>query len=392
MKLDKRLEGDQGLWALLIFLGILSFGPVFSASSNLAHTVGNGTPFTHFIKHLVILLFGFGIAFAVHKIPFGSFRKYSPILLLISIGLLVITAFQGTLIGGVQATRWLRIPLLGLSFQVSSVASIALLIYLAHMVTRKNGRYTTFWTSMVFLWLPILIVVGLVLPFDLSTGLLILGVATLLIYLGGYQIWKFLVIGTILISSVLMLYFGDIIHFGETSRLETWKSRIENYVDTSDADNNYQIVRAKAAIASGGIIGVGPGKSRIKSVLPQSSSDFIYAIIVEEYGFVGGVILILAYTFILIRIVVISSSLEDPFQKLLVAGIGIPILIQAFVNIAVSVQLLPVTGLTLPMMSMGGTSLWITCIAFGIILGISANANRKSVLRFSKHKFYTQNV
>ena len=378
------INGDRSLWVLLLLLGLFSFLPVFSAASNLAYTVGQGTPYSHFVKHMIILVMGFVLMYIFHNIPQHSFRKIALIGLILSIGLLVMATFQNTIIGGAKASRWLTVPILGLTFQPSNISMIALMIYCAHILTKKGKKdqKMTFYKSILLLWLPIGLVVGLVLPFDLSTAALILLSAVLLIFIGGYSIKRFLIIGALGIGAfALFIYINQQgPEADQTNRLGTWKSRVDGFLSGDDHQKNYQIVRAKAAIASGKIIGVGPGKSRIKTILPQSTSDFIYAIIVEEYGFLGGVLLMLVYCLILFRIVVITYHIREPFKKLLVIGIGIPFVIQALVNIAVSLQLLPVTGLALPMMSMGGTSIWITCMAFGIILGMSKYAQNQNSL------------
>ena len=384
------LKGDKALWVLLLLLGLLSFLPVFSATSNLAYTLGQGTPFSHFVKHIFILVLGFGLMFVFHNIPSDIIRKLVWGGLISSLVLLQLAAFQNTIIGGTVANRWISIPYIGLSFQPSALASLALMIFCAHILTSNNlkGESISFYKSIYLLWIPILLIVGMVMPFDLSSAALIFLSAVLLLFIGGYKIKYFVYIGSkFLMVLALLIYLVQYSPgLDQSNRYHTWKSRIEGFFATDNHQKNYQIVRAKAAIASGKVIGVGPGKSRIKNILPQSASDFIYAIIVEEYGLVGGVFLLLVYSLILCRIVVIAYHLNDPFKKLLVIGIGIPIIIQAFLNIAVSLQLIPVTGLPLPLMSMGGTSIWVKCIAFGIVLGMSQYAQNKNTVDVSQIK------
>ncbi|MCY4161362.1 MAG: FtsW/RodA/SpoVE family cell cycle protein [Flavobacteriaceae bacterium] len=376
------LKGDKALWVLLLLLGLFSFLPVFSAASNLAYTLGQGTPFSHLIKHIFILVLGFGLMFVVHNLSSETYRKLAWVGLLLSFVLLVLAALQNTIIGGAVASRWIVIPYIGMTIQPSTLALLALMIFCAHVLTfaKFKGKPIPFMKSIYLLWIPMLAIVGIIIPFDLSTAALIFLSAMLLLFISGYKMKHFVFVGlTLLVGLVIVFYvFQFNLEFNQTNRYHTWKSRVEGLIAAEDDQKNYQIVRSKAAIASGKIIGVGPGKSRIKNILPQSTSDFIYAIIVEEYGFIGGVLLLGVYFLILFRIVVIAYNLKDPFKKLLVIGVGVPIIIQAFLNIAVSLHLIPVTGLPLPLMSMGGTSIWVKCIAFGIILGMSQYAQNKN--------------
>ena len=368
------LSGDLVLWGILALLAIFSFFPVFSASSNLAYVVGKGTPWEYLFKHMLILIFGFGFMIGVHKIPYQYFKGISILLLPVSILLLLYTATQGTVIDGANASRWIRIPFVGLSFQTSTLASVVLMIYVAYYLSKNNETPQTFKASIVPLWLPVSLVVLLILPSNLSTAVLIFLMVMMLVFLGGYPMQHLLVVlgGALLVLTLFVLTakaFPDAI----PNRVDTWISRIENYKQpTAAGSDNYQVERAKIAIATGGVTGLGVGKSVMKNFLPQSSSDFIYAIIVEEFGLVGGIGLILSYLIILFRIIVITHRTPTIFGKLVVIGVGVPIIFQALINMGVAVQILPVTGQTLPMVSSGGTAAWMTCIAFGVILSVSA--------------------
>ncbi|MGB2152658.1 MAG: FtsW/RodA/SpoVE family cell cycle protein [Flavobacteriaceae bacterium] len=368
------LSGDLVLWGILALLAIFSFFPVFSASSNLAYVVGKGTPWEYLFKHMLILIFGFGFMIGVHKIPYQYFKGISILLLPVAILLLLYTATQGTVIDGANASRWIRIPFVGLSFQTSTLASVVLMIYVAYYLSKNNETPQTFKASILPLWLPVSLVVLLILPSNLSTSVLIFLMVMMLVFLGGYPIQHLLVVlgGALLFLTLFVLTakaFPDAI----PNRVDTWISRIENYKQpTAAGSDNYQVERAKIAIATGGVTGLGVGKSVMKNFLPQSSSDFIYAIIVEEFGLVGGIGLILSYLIILFRIIVIAHRTPTIFGKLVVIGVGVPIIFQALINMGVAVQILPVTGQTLPMVSSGGTAAWMTCIAFGIILSVSA--------------------
>ncbi|MDG1885433.1 MAG: FtsW/RodA/SpoVE family cell cycle protein [Flavobacteriaceae bacterium] len=370
------LKGDKVLWGILALLAIFSFLPVFSASSNLAYVVGKGTPWGYLFKHFVILGIGFVLMFSIHKIPYNYFKGISILMLPVVMLLLLYTASQGTVIDGANASRWIRIPIIGLSFQTSTLASVIAMIYTARYFSKHKDKKIYFKSSLIELWLPIFIVVLLIFPSNLSTAALLFLMVLIVSFVAGYPIKYLLTIcGTGL--ALVMLFFLLIKSFPGVfpNRVDTWMSRIENFSSGESADGNYQVERAKTAIVTGKIFGVGAGKSRMKNFLPQSSSDFIYAIIVEEFGLIGGIGLIILYLLLLFRIVVISYKATDVFGKLVVIGLGIPIIFQAFINMGVALQVLPVTGQTLPMISSGGTSAWMTCIAMGIILSVSAKKN-----------------
>ncbi|MEK9957666.1 MAG: FtsW/RodA/SpoVE family cell cycle protein [Flavobacteriaceae bacterium] len=365
-------QGDRVLWGIIALLAVFSFLPVYSSSTNLAYVVGKGTPMGYLIKHFFIMLFGFGLMLAIHRVPFHYFKGISILMLPVSIVLLLYTASQGTVIEGANASRWIRIPLIGLSFQTSTLASLTLLTYLANYLSKGKVQSATFKSTALYLWLPVLLVVLLIFPSNFSTAALLFFMSGVLIFISGYPI-KYLAailasgVGMGLLFVLLAKAFPNVV----PNRIDTWINRIENFSQGDAASGNYQIERAKIAVATGGILGVGAGKSVMKNFLPQSSSDFIYAIIVEEWGIVGGTLLIVLYLLLLFRIVVIAHKAAHPFAKLLVMGIGIPIVLQAFVNIGVALQVFPVTGQTLPLISSGGTSAWMTCIALGMILSVS---------------------
>jgi cell division protein FtsW len=335
--------------------------------------VGQGTPWSHLLKHFIVLVFGFGLMYALHKTPYQYFKGISILALPLVVLLLIYTASQGNLIAGANANRWIRIPIVGMSFQTSTLASIVLLSYVAHLMSKENPKLYRLKTSIVPLWLPVFLVVLLILPANLSTAVLLFFTILILVFLGGYPI-KYL-LGILTMGFFMVLLFilvAKAYPDWVPNRIDTWVSRIENFSNSEDIGGNYQIERAKTAVATGGLLGLGAGKSVMKNFLPQSSSDFIYAIIVEEFGLVGGTALILLYLIVLFRIVVIAHKSDTVYGKLLVLGLGLPIIIQAFVNMAVALQVFPVTGQTLPLISSGGTAAWMTCIAFGMILSVSA--------------------
>ena len=367
------LKGDKVLWGIIALLAIFSFLPIFSSSTNLVYVVGKGTPWGYFFKHFIILSIGFLLMFSTHKIPFKYFKGISILMLPIVILLLIYTLSQGTIISGANASRWIKIPIVGISFQTSTLASIVLMVYSAKYLSKLQTLNFNFKKSLLHFWLPVFVIVLLILPSNLSTAVLLFGNVLMLAFLASYPL-KYL-ISIIILGLISLLIFISLARtFPEIfpNRIDTWINRIENFKTGESTDGNYQLSRAKTAIVSGKLLGLGAGKSRMKNFLPQSSSDFIYAIIVEEFGLIGGVALILLYVLLLYRIVVISYRTKSSFGKLTVIGLGVPVVTQAFANIGVALQVIPVTGQNLPMISSGGTSAWVTCIAMGIILSVSS--------------------
>jgi len=372
------LKGDKVLWVIIILLSIFSFLPIYSASSNLVYVIGKGTPWSHLIKHFMILSIGFILIYSMHKIPHNYFKGISILLLPITVLLLIYTFSIGTTIDGTISSRWIQIPIIGLSFQTSSLAFLVLMIYTAYYLAKIYDKNKTFKSTLIPFWFPVLSIISLIIPSNLSTAGLIFISVILLSFIGGYPI-RFLISIFLLAFLFISIFIISAKAFPDKipNRVDTWISRIENFNNKNDSKGNYQIERAKIAIASGEVFGLGAGKSRMKNFLPQSSSDFIYAIIVEEFGLIGGVFIIVFYLLILFRITVISFKAKTIFSKLLVIGLGLPIIIQAFINIGVALQVFPVTGQTLPLISSGGTSAWMTCIAIGIILSVSIDNGMK---------------
>ena len=367
------LKGDKVLWGIVALLAIFSFLPIFSSSTNLVYVVGKGTPWGYFFKHFIILSIGFLLMFSIQKIPFKYFKGISILMLPIVILLLIYTLSQGTIISGANASRWIKIPIVGISFQTSTLASIVLMVYSAKYLSKLQTLNFDLKNSLLHFWLPVFVIVLLILPSNLSTAFLLFGNVLMLAFIASYPL-KYL-ISIIILGFISLLIFISLARtFPEIfpNRIDTWINRIENFKTGKSTDGNYQLSRAKTAIVSGKLLGLGAGKSRMKNFLPQSSSDFIYAIIVEEFGLIGGVALILLYVLLLYRIVVISYRTKSSFGKLTVIGLGIPVVTQAFVNIGVALDVIPVTGQNLPMISSGGTSAWVTCIAMGIILSVSS--------------------
>ena len=372
----KNINGDRAIWAIVALLALFSFMPVYSASSNLAYLYGDGNTLQFLIKHLAHLTLGFVILFGVHRIPYHYFKGLSMIALPIMMILLMLTLAQGTTIEGANAARWIKVPVVGVTFQTSSLASVVLLVYVARYMARIKDQEITFKQTLWPLWTPVFIVLGLILPANLSTALLIFAMVIMLVFVAGHPLKNIAsILGIGLLSLTLFVLSAKAFPDLFPNRVDTWTSRIENFFsDEVDAkEKHFQVNQANIAIATGGMMGLGPGKSIQKNFLPQVSSDFIYAIIIEEFGLAGGLSLLFFYLFLLFRLVVLVYKTSDYFGRLLVIGLGVPLLAQAFINMGVAVSLFPVTGQTLPLISSGGTSIWTTCVALGVILSVSAH-------------------
>ncbi|MEN8857888.1 MAG: FtsW/RodA/SpoVE family cell cycle protein [Flavobacteriaceae bacterium] len=368
----QHIKGDRTIWALVAMLALFSFMPVYSASANLVSIVG-GSTLGYLVKHVVLLIMGFAIIYAVHKIPYRYFSGGSVLMLPVVFFLLIYTLAQGTTIGGANASRWIRIPFIGVGFQTSTLAGLVLMVYVARYLAKNKDIQIRFKESLWQLWLPVGLILMLILPANFSTTAIIFFMILVVTFIGGYPL-KY--IGYILGAGILALSifiltakaFPDLM----PNRVNTWGNRIESFSQTG-GEEAYQVEKAKIAIATGGALGKGPGKSIQKNFLPQSSSDFIYAIIVEEYGLIGAILIVFVYFLLLFRIFITVKKATTIFGTLLVIGVGLPIIFQAGINMAVATNLFPVTGQTLPLISSGGTSIWMTCFALGMILSVSAS-------------------
>ena len=347
MKILQYIKGDKTIWAIVAILAIFSFMPVYSASTNLVYVVGAGSTLGYLVKHMVLLIMGFAIIYGVHKIPYRYFSGGSVLLLPIVIVLLIFTLAQGTTIGGANASRWIRIPFVGIGFQTSTLAGLVLMVYVARYLAKNKEKAISFKESLFQLWLPVAAVLILILPANFSTTAIIFLMILVLTFIGGYPLkYIGLILGIGLIGLTFFILIAKVFPDAMPNRVQTWQNRIENY-SNPDSKEDYQVEKAKIAIATGGPVGVGPGKSVQKNFLPQSSSDFIFAIIIEEYGLVGGGIIVSIYFLLLFRIFVVIRKTTTIFGTLLVIGVGCPIIFQATINMAVATNLFPVTGQTL---------------------------------------------
>jgi cell division protein FtsW len=374
--LVRTFKGDRVLWGLIALFMIYSLLAVYSSSAGVAFMKYGGNT-TYFLRsQFLMLLLSLIIIVVVHYLPYRIYFSMAGLFLIIAAGLLILTFVFGSRIN--EATRWLVIPGTGFRLQTSDVAKVALVIYLARTLAKYQDKLTDFSLVTMYLILPTAIICGLILPENLSTAVMIFGISLMIMFIGRVP-FKFLlsyvamgIIGVIIFAMVLSIFTKD-------NRVEVWKDRIENYFSGSDdPDEDYQSNQAKIAISTGGLFGKAPGKSVQRNMLPQSNSDFIFAIIIEEYGLVFGAIpLLLAYLILLFRGVTIAKKCETAFPAFLVLGLIVMIVMQAMINMLVAVGLFPVTGQTLPFVSWGRTSVLMMSFSIGAILSVSRVVNAR---------------
>ncbi len=354
---------------VVLLLSIFSVLVVYSSSGALAYRYQGGNTLFYLLKHSRILIGGLLITFFIHKVKFSFYSRLSQFMVYIAMPLLLFTLIRGVSAG--DASRWLEIPGTGLTFQTSDFAKLALIMYIARQLSVKQDQIKDFKKTFLPIVLHILVICGLILPANFSTAAVLFCTSLVLMFIGRVNIKYILVLvgaGLVALTLFILLVFA---FPNINNRVSTWKARIENFRE-GDSDSNYQAEQAKIAIATGGIIGKGPGKSTQRNFLPQASSDFIYAILIEEYGLIiGGIAVLFLYVVLLFRGTRIVRRSNKTFGGLLAIGLTFSLVFQAMINMAVAVNLFPVTGQPLPLISMGGTSIWFTSIAIGMILSVS---------------------
>jgi len=367
----KHIKGDRPIWLIMVLLSLISLLLVYSSIVTLAYRYQDGNTFHYLFRHGFILAAGLGLMYLAHRVRFTYYSRIAQLALYISVPLLIITMLIGTNIN--SAGRWLTIPVINQTFQTSDLAKLALIMFMARFLAARQDQIKDFRKGFLPMLVPIFIVCGLILPADLSTAALLFVNCIVLMFIGRVSLKH---IGLLMIAGVMslgMVYMIGKAVPGTFGRLDTWVSRVESFVAPEDVTSGqkYQVEQSKIAIAKGGIVRLAPGHSVQRNFLPHPYSDFIYSIVLEEYGMFGGIIILLLYLVLLFRSIKVGMSCPKTFGSLLAIGIGFSLVFQAMVNMAVAVNLVPVTGQTLPMVSMGGTSIWFTCLAVGIILSVS---------------------
>ena len=391
--LGSRTRGDKVIWSMVVLLTIISLLAVYSSTGLLAYKMYKGNTEIYLFKQFAFIVVGILIIYFAHQVNYIIYSKVARILFLISIPLLVYTLFFGVKLN--EGSRWIRLPIINLTFQTSDLAKLALFMYLSRLLSKKQEIIKDFRTGFIPVITPVAVICVLIAPANLSTALLVGATSLMLLFIGRVSAKHLLLTVSIAMIPVLLLIVAAVIRHkaGDGTiakpktenrarlfvRVDTWINRVESFmygVKESTDDDNYQVTQAKIAIAKGGWAGLGPGNSQQRNFLPHPYSDFIYAIIIEEYGLIGGAFIIFIYLVFLFRSIRIFRKCPFAFGAFLALGLSFTLVIQAIANMAVNVNLFPVTGVTLPLVSMGGSSFLFTCLAIGIILSVARNAEK----------------
>ncbi|MBA2250831.1 MAG: FtsW/RodA/SpoVE family cell cycle protein [Chitinophagaceae bacterium] len=381
-----RTKGDKVIWAIVVLLTLISILVVYSSIGSLAYKMNKSTE-SYLFKQIAFIALGVLIIYFAHRVNYTLYSRVATILFLLSIPLLFYTLKFGSSIN--EANRWIKLPVINMTFQTSDLAKLALFMYMSKQLSRKQNVIKSFKKGFLPLIIPVIIICLLIAPANLSTALLIGGTSLMLMFIGRVNTKHILLIlGSALIPLIFLIgvskhYYNKeehtckqlpaVLNFG---RMPTWIKRVQDFMYADKTEVSYQVQQSKIAIATGGWLGKGPGKSEQRNFLPHPYSDFIYAIIIEEYGLVGGAIIIFIYLLFLFRSIRLFQRCPYAFGAFLALALSFTLVIQAMVNMAVTVNLFPTTGVTLPLVSMGGSSLWFTCFAIGIILSVARNVEQ----------------
>lgn len=389
--LKPNTRGDRVIWSIVALLVLISLLAVYSSTGSLAYKHNKGNTEYYLFRQVTFIVIGVAIIYFTHLLDYRWFSKMALWFYIISIPLLIYTLFFGSNIN--DANRWIRLPVINLTFQTSDFARLALFMYLARQLSRKQTIITDFKKGYLPLVIPIAITCLLIAPANLSTALLTGATGMLVIFLGRVSLKHLLATVAIALLPVILLVAvamnsynpeeaikpsgpGMVTSLKHQGRIGTWMRRIQDFVYAKGDESPYQIQQAKIAIAKGGWVGAGPGNSEQRNFLPHPYSDFIYAIIIEEYGMLGGLLIVVLYMTFLYRSIRLFRNCPFAFGAFLALALSITLAIQAITNMGVNVNLLPVTGVTLPLVSMGGTSFLFTCFAIGIILSVARNVEK----------------
>lgn len=356
------------IWTIVFFLSAVSLLAVYSSTGSLAYRVYSGHTEYYLFKQLSVLLLGVLIIYFAHRVNYTIYSRVAQIGFLVSIPLLIYTLAFGSNLN--DASRWIRLPVINLTFQTSDIAKLALFMYVSRQLSRKQQVITDFRKGFLPIIVPVGVICALIMPANMSTALLLGASCMLLCFIGRVPL-KYLLsmVGGALVLVLLMFAIASFT--GDKGRTGVWKTRIESFFSSAEEDVPYQVQQSMIAIAGGGTLGKGPGNSTARNFLPHPYSDFIYAIILEEYGIFGAFLVLAAYLLLLLRSISIFKNCPYAFGAFLALGLSVTLVIQALMHMAVNVHLLPVTGLTLPLVSMGGSSVIFTSLAIGIILSVS---------------------
>ena len=381
--ISKRTKGDKVIWTLVVLLTLVSLLAVYSSTGTLAYKLSKSTE-SYLFKQIVFIAIGVAIIYFAHLVNYTFYSKVAQILYIISIPLLLYTLFFGTNLN--DANRWIRLPIINLTFQTSDLAKLALFMYLSRQLSKRQETIKDFKAGFLPVITPVIIICALIAPANLSTALLTGATSMLLLFIGRVSIKHLFLVMMLALLPIMMLIGFARMYYNEEAgksdplpaaltkgRVETWIKRVQNFMYADKEEASFQVQQAKIAIAKGRWVGLGPGNSQARNFLPHPYSDFIYAIIIEEYGLMGGALILMIYLLFLYRCLSIMRRCPYAFGAFLSLGLSFTLVIQAMANMAVNVNLFPVTGVTLPLVSMGGSSFLFTCLAIGIILSVARN-------------------
>lgn len=380
--LKKYFKGDGIIWGVIISLSLISMLAVYSSTGTLAYKFQGGNTAYYILKHFSFMLVGIIAIYITHLIPYKYYSRLAQLFLFIAVPLLAITLVLGTAFN--SAPRWLTLPGIGITIQTSDFAKLALIMYIARILSLRQDEIKDFYKSFLPIIFPMGIVCVLIMPANLSTSLIILTVSIILMFIGRIPIKHIMLLGFVSVLLVgCFIWLAPMTKTGFGYRVKTWEHRFVTFFTKEKVkgeEDNFQVEQAKIAVAMGGVLGKGPGNSTQRNFLPHPYSDFIYAIIIEEYGLIGGLIVLFLYLYLLYRAGVIVRKANRTFPAFLTIGLAISLVFQAMINMAVAVNLLPVTGQTLPLVSMGGSSILFSSTALGIILSVSRGINKEEVI------------
>ncbi len=392
-QLVDRTRGDKYIWGIVVLLSLISILVVYSATGSLAYKMYKGNTNVYLFKQVSFSLVGLLLIYFLHRINYTIFSKVATILFLISIPLLLYTLFFGAKIN--EGSRWIKLPIINMTIQTSDLAKLALFMYISRLLSKKQEAIKDFKKGFIPVVAPVMIICALIMPANLSNALLTGATSLLLMFIGRVSLKHILLtIGVALIPVLVIVLVAMATYDGKQKteeikkagvaekvksfgRFGTWVRRVQDFMYARDNETPYQVQQAKIAIANGSVlVGLGPGNSRQRNFLPQAYNDFIYSIIIEEYGLLGGLFIIFIYLVFLFRCIRIFRKCPYAFGAFLALGLSFTLVIQAVANMAVNVNLVPVTGVTLPLVSMGGSSFLFTCGAIGIILSVARNVEQ----------------
>jgi len=387
--LVRRTKGDRVIWAIVIILTLISLLVVYSSTGSLAYKFSKSTE-SYLFKQFAFIILGVIIIYFAHRVNYTIYSRVALILFLVSIPLLIYTYFFGATLN--EGSRWIKLPVINMTFQTSDLAKLALFMYISRQLSKKQQVIKDFKKGFLPIIIPVAIICLLIAPANLSTAVLVAGTSIMLMFIGRISTKHILLTLGIAIIPIMILFLVAIKYYDKTEhkseelpalfsagRVPTWISRIQTFMYSSKGDGNeksYQINQAKIAIASGGWLGRGPGNSNARNFLPHSYSDFIYAIILEEYGLIGGAFIVFIYLLFLYRCIRLYRKCPFAFGAFLALGLSFTLVIQAIANMGVNVNVFPNTGVTLPLVSMGGSSFLFTCLSIGIILSVARNVEQ----------------